>query len=164
MNEAQQKQLLEQLRDIHLPEPISWWPLAPGWWLAALVFIVLLTFSIYKFIKVIKKNRYRKVASLELEHNYQQWQSDNSNSHYIESANKVLRRCIQHLTNNTSLTSNSGQQWAETLSKFSKTPLSDDTNLALSEACYQANPDVDIQQLHSELSSWLKSHKGVTNA
>jgi hypothetical protein len=23
---------LDQLRDIHLPEPISWWPLAPGWW------------------------------------------------------------------------------------------------------------------------------------
>jgi len=23
---------LDALRDIHLPEPISWWPLAPGWW------------------------------------------------------------------------------------------------------------------------------------
>ena len=23
---------LAQLRDIQLPEPISWWPLAPGWW------------------------------------------------------------------------------------------------------------------------------------
>ncbi len=21
------------LRDLHLPEPVSWWPLAPGWWL-----------------------------------------------------------------------------------------------------------------------------------
>ena len=20
------------LRDLHLPDPIGWWPLAPGWW------------------------------------------------------------------------------------------------------------------------------------
>jgi Domain of unknown function (DUF4381) len=26
---------LEQLKDIHLPPGISWWPLAPGWWLLA---------------------------------------------------------------------------------------------------------------------------------
>ena len=26
---------LAGLRDWHLPEPIAWWPLAPGWWLVA---------------------------------------------------------------------------------------------------------------------------------
>ena len=26
---------LDLLRDISLPEAVSWWPLAPGWWLAA---------------------------------------------------------------------------------------------------------------------------------
>ncbi|HHC74029.1 MAG TPA: DUF4381 domain-containing protein [Thiothrix sp.] len=34
------------LRDIHLPDPISWWPLAWGWWLliiAALCFLTLIT-------------------------------------------------------------------------------------------------------------------------
>jgi len=30
---------LARLRDIHLPEAVSWWPLAPGWW--ALVVVVL---------------------------------------------------------------------------------------------------------------------------
>ena len=33
------------LRDLHLPEAIGWWPLAPGWWvlLAMLVGQVVLT-------------------------------------------------------------------------------------------------------------------------
>lgn len=29
-----------QLRDIHLPDPVSWWPPAPGWWLAALLLML----------------------------------------------------------------------------------------------------------------------------
>ena len=31
---------LAQLRDIHLPDPISWWPLAPGWWALAAFLLI----------------------------------------------------------------------------------------------------------------------------
>ena len=33
---------LAELRDWHLPEPVSWWPPAPGWWLAAVLSLALL--------------------------------------------------------------------------------------------------------------------------
>jgi hypothetical protein len=33
---------LAQLRDWHLPDPIQWWPPAPGWWIAAGVVVAVL--------------------------------------------------------------------------------------------------------------------------
>lgn len=39
---------LAQLRDIRLPDPISWWPLAYGWWLAlALLCAAILSGIVY---------------------------------------------------------------------------------------------------------------------
>ena len=41
-----QSQLLQQLRDVHVPDSVSWWPLAIGWWviigLVALIALLLL--------------------------------------------------------------------------------------------------------------------------
>lgn len=34
------QQQLEQLKDIHLPQVISWYPFAPGWWLLLLLLLV----------------------------------------------------------------------------------------------------------------------------
>ncbi|HSO83152.1 DUF4381 domain-containing protein [Thiocapsa sp.] len=33
---------LAQLRDWHLPDPIQWWPPAPGWWISATVLLAVL--------------------------------------------------------------------------------------------------------------------------
>lgn len=40
MNPASQPAL--QLRDIHLPADPSWWPPAPGWWVLAVLLLILL--------------------------------------------------------------------------------------------------------------------------
>jgi len=44
------------LRDIHLPDPVSWWPPAPGWWmlLISLLAIALLSWFLH--------HRYRRNA------------------------------------------------------------------------------------------------------
>ncbi|MFO7285663.1 MAG: DUF4381 domain-containing protein [Gammaproteobacteria bacterium] len=36
------------LRDIHLPEPVSWWPPAPGWWVLLAFGLAVLVFALYR--------------------------------------------------------------------------------------------------------------------
>ena len=164
MNPEQQKQLLEQMRGIHLPEAISWWPLALGWWIVMALCLSIIILGLYKWRKHVRQNIYRKLAENELQAHYEQWQNNKSNSSYIESANEVLRRSVQHISGESLLSSHSGRQWADTLDRFNTTPLSENTRFALSEACYQAEPQVDIDELHLQLSTWLKTHTRSQNA
>ena len=46
MNDLQEQ--LKDLRDIHLPDPVSIWPLAPGWW--ALMILVPVLYFLIRFI------------------------------------------------------------------------------------------------------------------
>lgn len=56
---------LENLRDIRLPDPIGWWPLAPGWWmLLALVCAAVLGTLIWN---TLRKRTARYLALRELE-------------------------------------------------------------------------------------------------
>lgn len=54
------------LRDIHLPQAVGWWPLAPGWWvLIALAFAGLL-YLLYKQYLKWRWNAARRISLAEL--------------------------------------------------------------------------------------------------
>ena len=38
-----------ELRDIHLPTEISWWPLAPGWWIVIGLILLGIVISIFLY-------------------------------------------------------------------------------------------------------------------
>ena len=58
---------LNRLVDIVEPEPVSWWPLAPGWWILIVLAVSGITYlAIRQFIKW-RKNAYRRNACLELD-------------------------------------------------------------------------------------------------
>ena len=47
-------EILAQLRDIHELDPVSWWPLATGWWLLILL-ILLLTSGLILWLRHLRK-------------------------------------------------------------------------------------------------------------
>ena len=64
----QQTNTLE-LKDIHVPEQITNYPIAYGWWVLAVLFIVILIISIIKLRKRKERNRVKKQALAQLKNN-----------------------------------------------------------------------------------------------
>lgn len=63
---AKMQDPLAQLRDIHLPEPVAWWPLAFGWWvLIGLLAVALLLLSRHLILRYQSK-LYRRQALVKL--------------------------------------------------------------------------------------------------
>ena len=54
------------LRDLHLPEPIGWWPLAPGWWIMLLLVAGALVYLLWRAYKRRQQNAPRRYALREL--------------------------------------------------------------------------------------------------
>jgi hypothetical protein len=54
------------LRDLHLPEPVSWWPLAPGWWLIIALAAVVIIWLLRRAINKWRSNAPRRFAVREL--------------------------------------------------------------------------------------------------
>ena len=164
MNEHLQQQLLAQMAGIDMPPAAPWWSLAPGWWAVIALCLLLLWGLLSLLRKRARRNRYRQIALQALNDSYAQWQLDQATSEYLASSNQLLRRVVQHSSEHINKASQTGAQWLDTLAALSATPLSDDAQYALTIACYQADPQVDVEQLHGELSQWLSSHTRLTNA
>lgn len=92
---------LEQLRDIHLPQAVHWWPPAPGWWIVAAL-VLALTIWLVRYLQRRYRRQYFRSESQdllkEIWHNYQQehkQQAEDSASadrDFIEDTLTLLRR------------------------------------------------------------------------
>ena len=54
------------LRDLHLPEMIGWWPLAPGWWFLIALAAAGIGYLLYRSFVKWRSNASRRVALREL--------------------------------------------------------------------------------------------------
>ena len=50
------------LRDLHLPDPVGWWPLAPGWWLLLALATAALVYGLYRAWRLRRHNAARRYA------------------------------------------------------------------------------------------------------
>ena len=56
------------LRDLHLPDVIGWWPLAPGWWVVVAILGAVLGYILLRTYRRWQFNAPRRYAMRELAH------------------------------------------------------------------------------------------------
>lgn len=118
---------LAQLRDIRLPDPIGWWPLAMGWWLAlaTICAVILAGFAYLAWRK--QTTRFRALRELE------RLPADNAQSFAAE-VSTLLRRVARR--QDAEAVALSGGKWAAYLTQRGLDP---DLAAHLVEATYAAD-------------------------
>lgn len=81
---------LATLRDIHLPEPVSWWPLAPGWWW--LLGALLITVGLMIWLRRRRSERRLSDAALR-ELTLLTTRCADDQAAFIQALSVLLRRC-----------------------------------------------------------------------
>lgn len=111
---------LAQLKDIHLPEPIHWWPLAPGWYV---VLAVIVLFSLVVIGYISKRKRYAlpKKQALALLNTYKKEYEISSNAPLISSQiAELLKRVALVYFPRVQVAGMTGAEWLAFLNNTAK--------------------------------------------
>ena len=141
---------LPELRDIHLPEGVSIWPPAYGWWII-LAAILLVWFSgrLFKFLRLKSKKIYAKRLL--------QKTSFEKPVAAAAKMSEILRRiCVVKYPEALCL---SGKQWSDFLSSHTKAVLSENMANLLQNAPYMPETDKvtdeDLKKLKNFCECWI---------
>lgn len=109
------------LRDIHLPDPISWWPLALGWWLALgllILFIALGCAIIRKMLKATLRKEVSKALNL-IEKGFIETENG---AQCLAELSVLLRRVVVSRKDTSKSAGVTGKAWLELLDRPLKEP------------------------------------------
>lgn len=82
------------LRDLHLPEAIGWWPLAPGWWVLIALLAIVLGFVLRAWLRVRARGAARRYALRELNAIERQYADNKNPVQFGANLSELLRRTM----------------------------------------------------------------------
>lgn len=103
------------LRDLHLPEAISWWPLAPGWWLVMGLVLIALGYLLRIWLRSRSRGAARRYALRHLDalvHEYEQHKDFVS---FGAKVSELLRRTMLAYAPREDVAGLTGDEWLEWL-------------------------------------------------
>lgn len=142
---------LSQLRDIQLPEPVSWWPPAPGWWLVAGLVVVILA-VVYLIDRRRRKARWRRTALAELQRLHGE-----TPEQFLRGVSVLLRRVAVTRFPRHDVAALTGERWLAFLDRpLEGTPFQSGAGRVLAAGPYTDEPEVDAAALHALCERWIR--------
>jgi len=147
------------LRDIHLPDGVSWWPLPLGYWLVLFVIcVVVISIFLVRYwlrSRQLKKSILRELIQLEVEYK----QSNNAPA-LVQNLSMLLRR-IGRAYFPASCESLTGAAWLAFLDKNMdySSEFQSGVGKVLVTAPYAKQTDVDADALLALCKRWIKQAK-----
>ena len=146
---------LQGLRDIHLPAPVPLWPPAPGWWLLALLMVLLLVATVWLW-KRHRRTAYRRAAFKELQHLQQALRQGQADTAIISELSILLRRAAISRYGRDQVASLNGKAWLEFLDRSGRTTQFSTHAQALLEAPYRRDASTQAEPLLTLAQRWLQ--------
>lgn len=149
---------LNKLRDIRLPEPASWWPMAHGWW--ALLALCLCAAAALAFYEKRRRASLRFVALAELRGLETRAKTQVDDSTIAVDLAVLLRRVALSKPEINQLASLSDTDWINTLMR-GEGAFSPDVANYLGHAPYIPAKDASHDHLAAALTQsdrWIRSH------
>ena len=147
------------IKDIHLPEAISWWPLAIGWWLLIALCLISLMLVIVWFKH--KSNPHQRKKGLSLRKQVMtelvEIQTIDDDRLFLERISALLKRVAitQHGQHIAGL---SGQKWLHFLDQqWNLSTFSQGIGQVLVDLPYQEHPHTDRHMLLRVSKNWLEN-------
>lgn len=147
---------LDQLRDIHLPEAISWWPLAPGWWILIIGGCLLSAWLIRFFYRRYSARLYRRQA-LEKLH---QLTLAGSSQQQLRELFELLKQTANSAYPKHQPGSQSIEQFIGFLQSTCDSAVFDSLKLDINQALYSSSSqnNQDNDELFKDAKTWIKQH------
>ncbi len=153
---------LAELRGLHQPDAVGWWPLAPGWWVLMILVLAALTWYLVRAWLHKQRNLYRQHAREELDQLTTEFNQHQDKSVYLVDSHKLLRRvALHHYPNQQQdFAGLTGAEWQQFLNNCCEEKVFDAKFTEhFSELPYQQSSDYDQQRWQRAIYNWLEQHR-----
>ena len=146
---------LSQLHDIHLPESIGWWPLAPGWYLlAASLFLACLLIGLLGW-RSYSNGRAKREALRALSMYQKQYQLDANSQLCSASISELLKRVALAYYPRTRVAGLQGEAWLIFLNNTVKGVNFNAVRMQLLELPWRPSRTQNLQPLFETARKWI---------